>query len=76
MINGWELGGRSEGEAYVARMCNLNAQYCRVFDESKACVNLITGSFSFSSHLGSNPGILNHEIPLEKKNKKCNSNQR
>lgn len=65
MVGNLEAGAR---EAYVARMCNLNAQYCRVFDESKACVNLITGSFSFSSHLGSNPGILNHEIPLEKKN--------
>ena len=65
MVGNSEAGAR--GEAYVARLCNLNAQYCRVFIESKACLNLITESLSFFPHLGSNPGILNHEIPLEKK---------
>lgn len=47
MINGGELIGRSEGEAYVARLCNVNAQYYGVFSESKARLNLITESFSF-----------------------------
>lgn len=56
---------RSEGEAYVARPCNLNAQYCRVFNESKARLNAITQSFS-CFYLGSNPGILNHKTPQEK----------
>lgn len=47
MINGGELIGRSEGEAYVAALCNMNAQYYGVFSESKARLNLITESFSF-----------------------------
>lgn len=47
VINGGELGGRSKGEAYVARLCNLNAQQCGVLNESKACLNLITELFSF-----------------------------
>lgn len=46
MINGGELRGRSEGEAH-ARLYNMNAQYCRVFNESKTCVNAITESLSF-----------------------------
>lgn len=47
MINGGELGGSSEGEAYVARLCNLNGQYWRVFNESIACLNLMTESHFF-----------------------------
>lgn len=35
VINGGELGGRSEGAAYVATLCNLNEQY-RDFNESEA----------------------------------------
>lgn len=47
MINGGEHRGRREEEAYVVRPCNLNAQYSRVFNKSKACFNLIAESFSF-----------------------------
>lgn len=45
VINGLGTRRQERGEAYVARLCNLNAQYCRVLNESKACINLITGSF-------------------------------
>lgn len=38
VINGSELRGCSEGEACVARMCNLNAQYSKVFNESRALI--------------------------------------